>query len=160
MRNAYQASASFTRPSDTTAYANLDVVANSTTAASVTPLSFTVPTTGVSLQRVRVVLSDATPTNAKFKLHLYASSPTLTSAHGDNAAWLTTSSDYIGLSAEIDASGQTFQDKVTGTVAFATNPITIVPISGDKVYGILMATAAYTPTSAEVITVTLMGESL
>lgn len=160
MRNAYQASASFTRPSDTTAYANLDVVANSTTAASVTPMSFPVPTTGIRLQRVRVILSDATATNAKFKLHLYGSSPTLTTAHGDNAAWLSTSSDYIGLSAEIDCSGQTFQDKVSGIVTFATNPITIVPVSGDKIYGILMATAAYTPTSAEVITVTLMGETL
>src|ERR1041385_3572399 len=137
MKKACQASFSFTRPSDTTAYASGDVVANSTTAASVTPMSFPVPPTGVSLQRVRVVLSDATPTNAKFKLNLYASSPTLTTAHGDNAAWLTTSADYIGSSSEIDCSGQTFQDKVTGTVAFATNPITITPISGTAIYGVL-----------------------
>jgi hypothetical protein len=34
-------SATFTRPSDTTAYASGDLVANSTTAGSVTPLTLT-----------------------------------------------------------------------------------------------------------------------
>lgn len=162
MQRAYQQTATFTRPSDTTAYASGDVVANSTTAASVTPLAFEVPLTGVALERVRITLSDATATNAKFKLHLYASSPTLSTSHGDNAAWLTTSSDYLGITAEVDCSTQTFADKVTGVayVNTADMPQTVVPISGTKIYGVLTATAAYTPTSAEVITVTLMGQAL
>lgn len=162
MSRAYQATASFTRPSDTTAYANGDVVANSTTAASVTPLTFPCPTNGATIERVRIVLSDATPTNAKFKLHLYASSPTVANSHGDNASWLTSSSDYLGITAEVDCSGQTFSDKVTG-LAYANTadiPLTVGPISGTAIYGILTATAAYTPTSAEVITVTLLGQAL
>src|SRR6185437_974597 len=82
-------SANFTRPADTTAYATGDLVANSTTAGSVTPLSFTAPryaTGSGQVRRARLKKSTNTTTNATFRLHLYATSPTPT--NGDNGAWL------------------------------------------------------------------------
>src|SRR3569833_86506 len=87
----YNISASFTRPADTTAYASGDLVANSTTAGSVTPLTFTLgntfPQGQLRLTRARIYKSGTTATNANFRLHLYEASPV--PANGDNGAWST-----------------------------------------------------------------------
>jgi len=81
--------ATFTRPADTTAYASADLVANSTTAGSVTPMSFAVgrPNAGGQIRRVRIVKSGTSAANATFRLHLYSASPTV--ANGDNGAFST-----------------------------------------------------------------------
>lgn len=151
------ASANFTRPSDTTAYANADLVANSTTAGSVVPMAFNIPSLGAKLWRASINFDSATPTNATFRLHLYSSSPTVT--NGDNGAWLTTNSGYQGFIL-IDASTLTFSDTTTGYNAQLTAPLFVAPsASTGKLYGLLAATAAYTPASAEVFTVTVYGES-
>lgn len=154
-------STSFTRPSDTTAYASGDLVANSVTAGSVVPMTFQIPrAAGFKLSRVGIKLSGATATNAKFRLHLY-SSATITAANGDNGAWSTTNSGYLGF-VDVDASGEAFTDACQGWGIYVNNslsaPMTMV-LTGNKVYGLLSATAAFTPTSAEVFTVTLLGES-
>lgn len=154
-------SATFTRPADTTAYTSGDLIANSTTAGSVTPMTFSVGYgTGFKINRASVKFNSATPTNAKFRIHLYTSSPTVT--NGDNGAWLSTESGYQG-AVDVDASGLTFSDSTRAFgiyVNTALNPsMFISPSVNQIIYGLLTATAAYTPTSAEVFTVDLIGEA-
>ncbi len=83
--------ASVTRPNDTTAYAVGDLVANSTTAGSVVPLSFPLGNSyGIGqfrINRARLAKSGTGVTNATFRVHLYAASPS--PANGDNGAWST-----------------------------------------------------------------------
>src|SRR6266566_5156773 len=93
------AQASFNRPADTNAYSSGDLVANSTTAASVVPLSFTAAlTSGGSfiIRRARLMKSDLSVINAKFVLHLYGADPSASSgiATGDNGAWSTKEATY------------------------------------------------------------------
>lgn len=154
-------SATITRPSDTTAYASGDLIANSTTAGSVTPLTFNVGYgNGFRLNRVKIKFNSTTPTNAKFRLHLYGSSPTVT--NGDNGAWLSTESDYLG-AVDIDASLLTFSDSTAGYGLYINTALTEAPMLTTNAnaifYGLLTATAAYTPTSAEIFTVSLIGEA-
>lgn len=149
--------ASFTRPADTTAYASGDLVANSTTAGSVTPLSFVLG--GFSalgqlrLVRARITKSGTTATNANFRLHLYQSSPT--PANGDNGAWSTSgAADWLG---NIDVTSMlAFTDGCTGTGSLPAGSEAFLRLkAGATIYGLLEAKAAYTPASAEVFTVTI-----
>lgn len=154
-------SATITRPSDTTAYASGDLIANSTTAGSVTPLTFYVGYgTGFKINRVKVKFNSTTPTNAKFRLHLYGASPTPT--NGDNGAWLTTESSYLG-AVDIDASALTFSDSTSAYGIYVNTALTETPILdmgiNGVLYGLLTATAAYTPTSGEIFTISLIGEA-
>jgi hypothetical protein len=145
--------ATVTRPADTTAYASGDLVANSTTAGSVTPMSFTVSrgtATGGMVRRCRIRTSSTSITNATFRLHLYAASPTCT--NGDNGAWLTdNATNYVGsLDVTID---KAFSDGAAGNgVPSVGNEINF---TSTTYYGLLEARAAYTPTSGEVFTVEL-----
>jgi hypothetical protein len=154
-------SANFTRPADTTAYASGDLVANSTVAGSVTPMSFATAarysTGSGQLLGVRLKKSTNTTTNASFRLHLYAASPTCT--NGDNGVWLTSQSSYIG-SIDLDASGsngRVFSDPAAEVVA---GPAVILPViytaTATTIYGLIESRAAYSPGNAEVFTVELL----
>lgn len=160
-----KASATFTRPADTTAYAAGDLVANSTTAGSVVAMSFTsmVRTAGdcVRLERARLTKTGTSLTNAQFRLHLFEDVPV--PSVGDNAAFQTSNAlsttkvlNYIGsFSFTLDRSGS---DGASGrAVPDTTFPITTSPVSGTTLYGLLEATAAYTPANAEVFVLTLEG---
>jgi hypothetical protein len=147
--------ATFTRPNDTTAYASGDLVANSTTAGSVTPLAFTLPSRRAKVYGVKITKSAAAVTNAKFKLHIYKSSPT--PANGDNGAWSTTSSGWVG-SIDVDMSVNTFTDTNTASSTNSTTAPIVFTATG-TVYGLLTATAAYTPAAQETISVSLLGEA-
>lgn len=157
----FQVSGSFTRPADTTAYASGDLVANSTTAGSVTPVSLVIPYgRGLKIQKVGIFKSGATSTNGTFRVHLYNDSPTCT--NGDNGAWLTTVSGWQGAT-DVVVSAQTFSDDGAGWTTFAVNsdyaPWLIKTDVDCTLYALLEARAAYTPASAEVFTVYLVGES-
>lgn len=146
----------FTRPANTTAYTSGDLIANNTTAASVTPLSWEIGQRGPwFIRRARVKKSDTSTTNASFRLHLYESSPTCT--NGDNGAWLTTHSNYLG-SVDITVD-KAFSDSAGGEGVPATGAdILITNLTGSQVktiYGVLEARAAYTPGNAEVFTVVI-----
>jgi hypothetical protein len=152
--------ANFTRPSDTTQYASGDLVANNTTAGSVTPLSWATAarTTAGSGQvlRARLTKSTASATAATFRLHLYAASPTCT--NGDNGVWLTTQSGYLG-SFDLDASstsGRTFSDPALEVIGVPTagSQVNFVA-TATTIYGLVEARSTYTPASAEVFTVIL-----
>lgn len=145
-----------TRPSDTTAYASGDLVANSTTAGSVTPLQFTVARIAAGsgmIRRCRIRKSGTGVTNASFRLHLYSASPT--PANGDNGVWSTDqAANYLGaLDVTVD---RAFTDGAAGNgVPVTGSEINFKLASGQAVYGLLEARAAYTPSSAETFTVSL-----
>jgi len=151
---------SFTRPADTTAYASGDAVANSTTAGSVVPLSWPVTSdmggSGM-VRRARLTKSGTTVTNASFRLHLFTASPT--TAAGDNAALSLAGvagwAGYIDL--DMSAMTNIFSDgaKVIGTPSAGVEINFDLPTTAVKLFGLLEARAAYTPTSGETITVDL-----
>jgi hypothetical protein len=157
---ATNVSANFTRPADTTAYASGDLVANSTTAASVVPMNFTVArindATGM-IRRVRVKKSTTTTTNASFRVHLYQNDPSASTgiSNGDNGAWLTKEAGYLG-SCDVTID-KAFSDAAEGVgVPNNGTEVNFKPTSGAQtVYALLEARAAYTPGNAEVFTVTL-----
>lgn len=146
---------SFTRPADITAYASGDLVANSTTAGSVTPLSFDLSSCGrnIMLKRIKLHHSSTSITNTSFRAHFFQASPTV--ANGDNAAFSSNKvADYMG-SYDVTMS-QAFTDGAAGfgveTSGFGDE--SHFNLYSNTVYALLEARAAYTPTSAEVFTLT------
>jgi hypothetical protein len=143
-----RATSTFVRPADTTQYAAGDLVANSTTAGSVTPLSFVSPKgTPSYIKSVSLYHTDQDATGSTFRVWFLSSSPTVT--NGDNGAL-----------AGIDAA------TVLGTVAITadqncgdTYGITAAPaglaVSG-TVYAVIEATGTYTPASAETFGVSVV----
>lgn len=153
------ASATFTRPSDTTQYAAGDLVANDTTNTSVTPMTLDVAHAagaGVKVCRVRLQKSGTTVTSASFRVHLYRDSPT--AANGDNAAWSTTVSGYLGY---FDLTMVSFSDDAIGLGGPAIgDAIRCMPVTGSRtIYALLEARATYTPASAEEFTLYLECEA-
>jgi hypothetical protein len=145
-----------TRPADTTAYAFGDLVANSTTAGSVTPGTIAAARgndlPGTAL-RMRLQKSGATITNAIFRVHLYNSSPTVT--NGDNGAWVSTQSGYIG-SFDVTIDKAFSSGSIGIGVPTIGSTLAFVPASGaTTLYYLIEARAAYTPASGETFTPTL-----
>lgn len=144
-------SATLTRPADTTAYASGDLVANSTTAGSVVPLSlenFARAGATSKIRRVRIDASKADVTNASFRVHFYGASPTV--ANGDNGAFSSTQSSWLG---SVDVTvGQLFSNGASGTATTEING------KFQTVYVLLEARAAYTPASAGTFTLTVEVE--
>lgn len=143
-------SASFTRPNDTTAYAQGDLIANSTTAGSVTPLRWVFNTfsTYALIRRILVTRSNTTAATTNFRLFLFDAAPTVT--NGDNAA-------FAG------AFGQTILATFTGTINLEGNsngrfgvltPEALVAPAAlpGPLWGLLTADGAYTPVANEVFT--------
>jgi hypothetical protein len=149
-------SATLTRPADTNVYASGDLVANSTTAGSVTPMQFSVArVAGGSgmIRRVRLRKSGTSITNASFRLHLYSASPTVT--NGDNGVWLSDqAATYLGgLDVTLD---RAFSDGAAGNgLPISGSEINFDLAAGLVVYGLLEARGAYTPISAEVFIASL-----
>jgi hypothetical protein len=155
------ASSTITRPADTTAYASGDLVANSVAAGSVTNLQFTTLArisggSGV-IVGAQIQKSTNSVTNAAFRLHLFNTAPTYTSA-GDNSAMTTvvvaSAKGYLGY---IDISAMVgFSDVAWGSGA-PDNSRGGIPYvaTAQIIYGLLEARGAYTPGNAEVFTVTL-----
>lgn len=147
------AAAQFTRPANTTAYAVGNAVANSTTAGSVTALSFTIADVNNApaiISRARLYTSDTgvvTP-QAAFRLLLFAAS-SVTVAHGDGASFSTSGvASFIG-----SLTGSMVHAFTDGTMAFLTSEdgpyiITTPVASGTTIIGFLQALTAFTPQSA------------
>lgn len=145
--------ANFTRPADTTAYAVGDLVANSTTAGSVSPMTFTMSRSaglGGMLRRVRLRKSNTSITNANFRVHFYSVSPTV--SNGDNGAWLTNQvANYVGA---VDVTcDRVFTDGASGNGV--PNIGNEMNFTADTYYALVEARAAYTPGNAEVFTLEL-----
>lgn len=141
----------FTRPSDTTAYASGDLVANSSVNTSVTPMSWSVARISggqVFVRRIRLTKSTTTTANANFRVHLYTTSPS-SITNGDNGAWLTSgSTSYVGA---LDVSmGQTFSDGADGIGTPNNGSEISIITSSQTIYGLIEARSSYTPGSSEV----------
>ena len=154
-------STTITRPADTTAYASGDLVANSTTAGSVTPFVFRIPYgQGLMIHRVGLTRSDTDVANASFRVHFYKDSPTVT--NGDNGAWLSIiaghqgSVDVVGTSPAFSAGARAFGVYVNNSV-YA--PLWVLADVDRYLYALLEARAAYTPASAETFTLNVVGEA-
>ena len=153
------AGASFTRPSDTNAYASGDLVANSVTAGSVVPMTFTaardLDMTGM-VRRARIKVNDNSAWNgATLRLHLYKG-PAITCANGDNGAWSTTESAYLG---DIDVTlSLAFSDPFAKGIGVPNqgSEISFSPAPGTtSIFGLLEARGAVTPGSGDQFTVEL-----
>lgn len=156
-----QSTASFTRPSDTTQYGSGDLIANSTTNTQVSPMTFTIPYgRGFKLWRVHIMKSGTTVTDAQFRLHLYKDSPTV--ANGDNSAISSIVAGYIGF-VDVDGQAPAFTDDSMAAGVPVNNsvfaPMLILADPDCKLYGLLEARDTYTPASAEVFTISLVGEA-
>jgi hypothetical protein len=149
------ATANFSRPADTTAYAANDLVANSTTAGSVAALQLTVTRIAAGsglLRRLKLHKSGTSVTNANFRVHFFSAAPTV--ANGDNGAFSATGvASYLGA---IDVNvGQAFTDGAAGFgVPNVGGEIAVKLSSGQIVYALVQALAAYTPANAETFTLT------
>lgn len=152
------ASASFSRPNNTTQYSAGDLVANSATAGSVTPLSIQVADVSgqpFTLRRCKLMTSGTVVTNGDFRIHLYEPG-TITCANGDNGAYSTDSaSRYIG-AMDVTLS----LDCTDGQVGFGV-PVVGTEISGrlttsQFVNALIEAKAGYTPASGETFTLSMM----
>lgn len=148
-----QLSYNFTRPGDTSSYQDTDLVANSTTAGSVVPMSWVVGGRGGRLVHARLEKTDASDVaNATFTLHLFGASPTV--ANGDNGAISYNISKLIGtlpfaiMTAKTDDASSQLR---VGDTSF------LYPIACPHpvVYGLLEAKAAYSPANQEVFTCVL-----
>lgn len=153
-----KSSYSFTRPADTTAYADNDLVANSTTAGSVVPLSWNVGRGGVKIVGLRLSKTDETDVaNATFTVHFFGASPTV--ANGDNGAISHSLSDKFG-----SVSLATMLAYTDEAAAIANGGDSILPdglhwyTSSGLIYGLIQAEAAYSPASGEVFTTTIVYE--
>jgi hypothetical protein len=148
--------ATFTRPSNTTAYAVGDLVANSTTAGSVTPLSFTGATlsgSGGSGFITGGVLTKSGSVACSIRAHFLKTSHAVT--NGDNGLLVFTSLDpenYIGyIDFDFEGSALTAIGTSSAEVANAlTTPIPYVLASGDTLYVFFQAKTAFTPANAGV----------
>ena len=154
-------SQTITRPNDTTAYASGDLIANNTTAGSVTPFAFNVGfSRGLKVHKVALTKSTTTSANTTLRFHLYTDSPTC--SNGDNGAWLTTLAGWEGCF-DLVGTGQTFSASHTCVGIYTNNslaqPFFMVSDIDGYVYGLLEARAAYAPGAQETFYVTLYGEA-
>lgn len=147
--------ATITRPADVTAYATGDLLANSTTAGSVTPFIFASGSPRNMLaSRFFMVSSNDTVTNKNYQLYLFGRSPTV--SNGDNGAFAVTKANgmdsicaVFGSSAAVNSGGGSINTflPIDGAGTFLTSG-SVVLLPG-TFYGLIKVNAAYTPTSAE-----------
>lgn len=149
---------SFARPGNTTPYNQNDLVANSATAGSVTPLQFGLNGSGRAgiIRGARLYKSDKTVTNATFTVFLFAGDPGAPT-NGDNGAFgVASAADFLD-SFQIDlatgglAGGTTGVQKRSSALAIPF----CFPSLQDKLYALLRADAGYTPADAETFKLTL-----
>lgn len=149
-------SAAITRPADTTAYAIGDLIANSTTVGSVTPMQFAIARVAAgsfSILKARLRKSGTGVTGVSARLHLFSASPTVT--NGDNGAFLPNQAvSWLG---SIDfGSMQAFSDGAVGNGTPSTgSAITVKLDAGQIIYGLLESRGAWTPASSETLTIIL-----
>lgn len=163
--------ATITRPSDTTSYAQGDLIANDVDAADVTPLRFGVGKLGYGTGKVvggRIFKNDNTATNADFILHLFASAPVPTV--GDNGQ--LNNSGALAVGTVETHLGTLALDMTTGGYSTAAGLVKdfvlTVPIyfdleltadAGRVIYGLLEADAGYAPSSGEIFKIWLHVEN-
>lgn len=153
-----RATTSFSRPADTNAYAAGDLVANSTAAGSVTPVSFDLGFSEVLIRSADVVSDNpAFSVGQVLRLHLFSSSPVV--SIGDNGALamgtpsagsITGAAGYLG---SIDVSvDRWFTDGAAGR-GQPDRDIHVQLNGGTIIYGLVeIITANTAPAARETLT--------
>jgi hypothetical protein len=146
--------AAIQRPADATPYAVGDLIANSVTAGSVTPLSWTGATiTGSGgtgeIAGVMISSSAAVSVDSTIRVHFFiTTSPTV--GNGDNGAIFVSNfanDKYIGfVDVVLPAAGGVDGTGPTGFTGSVQVPYKIT--TGDTIYGLLEARTAFTPPNA------------
>lgn len=138
-----------TRPSNTTAYASGDVMAN---LAEVAPIELDCPIGSPTIINTTIISSNpaSTPT---LTLNFYSSSFTVAA---DNAAFVPTAANqrtFLGKVAHSTWAATTNEKTSTNEI---TKPIGVIASESTyKLYLVITLGSAYTPTSAETITIKL-----
>lgn len=153
------AAVTLTRPSDTTAYAALDAVSNSTTAPSVLTFASLPRVAGGSgyITKARLMTDQSTNT-ARFRLHLFHTTPT---AINDNAAhtllWANRANrigfiDFVACATEGSGSTAASSLVADARVGFVT------AAGSSSIYGLLETLDAFTPASGQNIYIELTAD--
>jgi hypothetical protein len=152
--------ASFTRPANTTQYAQNELVANSATAADVERMRFGVEQVNGRGKIVSVTLftDNEAVTAASFNLHIFRTDPG-DPTNGDNGAYAVTSVRDLLATVALDlSSGATTSSTDKMERVALTVPIVFeCPAANQCLYALLStaAGATYTPASGELFEVTL-----
>jgi hypothetical protein len=148
---------SFTRPADTAPYVSGDLVANSTTAGTVVPITVVAARQAAGTGSIRRVRLTTTKTGLAgtevFRVHLFKSSPTV--VNGDNGAFSVNGVTAIWLGCFDVTMAHAFSDGTKGIGG---------PLEGSEVtfdcaaasvnlYALVEARGAYTPASGETFTI-------
>lgn len=161
----------FTRPADTTAYASGDVIANSTSAATVMTFpNCAEPGKGGCIRSV--LLMDGAAQATKLNADLFLFSVTPVSYGNDNGAFVPTDAEMKNLIGVVSLDGTTAANLKVGdatvgdggnvliqqtglAVPFQCAPGSASAGADSNLYGVLIARNAYTPVSAETFRVQL-----
>lgn len=152
--------AAYTRPADTTAYAAGDVVANSTSAATILTFSNMARALGLGgvIQNAALIMSTAAATKLSAELFLFDTAPTM---QNDNAAFAPSDSELDKCLGVIVFDGTSTSNgaRTTGNgCAIVTGAISLsyqCAATAKDLYGVLVARNAYTPGNAETLRVRL-----
>lgn len=136
----------FTRPNDTTAYAARDVIADSTSAATIRTFGTAGRISGGSGYITKALLqtSDSAQVN-RVRLHLYStSSPTVINDNAANTVLYADRAKYVGY---IDFPA--LSTETSGSEAFAlwTGALPYLCVGNDDLFGVLETLDAFTPTA-------------
>lgn len=143
-------SASFTRPSDTIAYAAQDVVSNSTTAPAVITFAAAARVNGGSglIVSARHLKNSTNTVGANFRLQLYRVAPTAVNDNAQFPILFANRANRIGFIDFAHSTGGTGSDASAALATFVNLPF-VCNAASNSLLGILTTTAAYTPTSGE-----------
>lgn len=142
-------SATFTRPADTAAYAAGDAMGSSTSTPTILTFANSARIsagTGI-ITKARLVKNSTNTTNAAFRLWLFSSSPT---GANDNAVFILSYSSAGSRLGYIDFPA--FVTEGTGSDCAECEVIGLASqfyAAATSLFGVLVARAAYTPTSGE-----------
>lgn len=155
-------SAAFARPNDTTAYAVGDLIANSTAAGSVVPLTLAVARSAdksAMIRKLHLKVDGTAWMNATIRVHLFRNQPVPTV--GDNGVFnasgvlATTEASYLGYT-DVPIIAQ-FTDpfvKGFGTPTFGSEWNVEPKVTTANVYALLEARTAVTPAALKNFTLT------
>jgi hypothetical protein len=147
------ASAAYTRPANTTAYADDDAVSNSTTAPAVLNFANVVRENGGHgiIRRAQMVDSVLGTLPTGFFLYLFSDSPTATN---DNAALSVADADLLDCVGVVNLLATSAYSATAGAIYVADN--LYIPFQAETddrdLYGLVQMNGTYTPASAEVFT--------
>ncbi len=157
------ATATFTRPSNTTPYTANTAVG--TAATPIVPIQFSLAAAagvGGSILNALLVKSTTSLTNATFRLHLFDKmAPTLAGINDGSAYAAPSIADYTNYVGYFDfVAGVASSDAAYYQGAPSQSLLTFIAATNSRiVYGVLEVTAAYTPGNAEVFDFRLVSQA-